>query len=102
MGSDGRLCVKVERLDPLDVLLLLLALEEKQVSGQRTACMLVTSGHSKRFTIPPNIHPFIHHTFTPMEESATQGDSQLARNSQGEVSRSGTLQHSRRLGGPVD
>ena len=45
----------------------------------------------KRFTILPHIHPFIYtyiHTLTA--ESATQGDSQLVRNSRGEASRSGT------------
>jgi hypothetical protein len=40
---------------------------------------------SKRFTIVPNIHPFMH-TFTHVV-SATQGDSQLVKSSQGEVDR---------------
>ena len=50
----------------------------------------LTSGRSECFTIfapHPPIHAHIH---TPMAESATQGDSQLVRSSQGEALCSGT------------
>ena len=45
--------------------------------------------HPKRLTIQSHIH-------TPTAESTTQGDSQLLRSSQGEVSPSGTPRHSDR------
>ena len=47
------------------------------VNRQHLYCAFLTSGHSKRFIILPNIHPFIH---TPtVVVSATQGNSQLVR-----------------------
>ena len=36
---------------------------ERVVSGFHLYSAVLTSGHSKRFTISPNIHPFMH-TFT--------------------------------------
>ena len=60
-----------------------LVAHKQKVGGgvaERTAFYIaafLTSGHSKRFTISPNIHPFMR-TFTHRTaESATQGDSQL-------------------------
>ena len=63
------------------------------VNGLHLYCgAFSTSGHSKRCTISPNLHPFMH-TFTHTTvESTTQGDGQLGRGSQGEASRSGTLE----------
>ena len=52
-----------------------------------------TSGHAKRCTILPNIHPFMPRIHT-LIESTMQGDSQLVGRSEGEVSCLGTPRHS--------
>ena len=68
------------RLDPI------------MLNGLHFCSALLTSGHSKWFTI---LHSPIHaHIHTPTTESTRQGDSQLVRSSQGEVSCSRTPQHS--------
>ena len=56
---------------------------QSMVKGLHFCCTFLTSGHSKCFTILPNIH-------TPTAVSAKQGDSQLVRSRQIEASHSET------------
>ena len=60
------------------------------VNGLRLYRLVLTSGHSERFTTSPNIHTFHSHVHTPTAVSATQGTTAGApARSQGEVPRSG-------------
>ena len=69
------------------------------VNGLDSYSAFLTSGHSKRFTILPNIHPFMH-TFTHShtDGSVTHAGRQPARREKSglEASRSGTPRNSAR------